>query len=64
MWLMGCQCFVASRDASLLYMTVAAVLILPAAEKTRGVNVLCSISLFGHILFVFPFRAVGSRRLG
>ena len=30
----GCECFMARRDASLLYVTVAAVPIPPAAEKT------------------------------
>ena len=40
----GCECFVARRDASLLYVTVAAVPIPPAAEKTNVVKVPCSIS--------------------
>ena len=51
--LYGCECFVVRRDASLLYVTVAAAPIPPAAEKTNGVKVPCSISL---TLWSYPLR--------
>ena len=40
----GCPCFSARSEASLLYVTVAAVPIPPAAERTSGVNNPCSTS--------------------
>ena len=40
-----CACLSARRDASLLYITVAAVPIPPTAENTRGVNEPCSTSI-------------------
>ena len=63
--LYGCECFVARRDASLLYVTVAAVPIPPAAEQTKGVKVPCSISLnfCSYYIFVFLFCAYDNRKL-